>query len=342
MKQIPESLQATEAIFGAAAADNLDVVRQMLEKDPELVRARDFDERTPLHLAAGRDALRCVKLLLDKGADPNGASVVGDRPLHLASLLETVQLLLAGGADPHAEDISGVSPFDWAVSEQNHAVFLALAQTWADVYSPHYQLLRACQKANLSASTTHEGAYHCITVDRLGKRNGEEHCLGWRHGGTIAGWVCYRVADFEEIFFGDPLEELPEPDRTKRPANTLESIDPFSRPKSWLLIQEEDGNREGLFDLLDGEGLDITCAAGPGEARKLFRARAFDGVIADGRAALVLRDIHTGRLKGEEGNYKVRLVLTDSQGLDEIPEVARLDASCGVSAWVENFMRWLD
>lgn len=64
--------------------------------------------------------------------------MVGDRPLHLASLVETVELLIAGGADPHTKDISVVSPFDWAVREQNHGVFMALAQTWATLYSPKY------------------------------------------------------------------------------------------------------------------------------------------------------------------------------------------------------------
>ena len=340
MEQVSE---ISQAIFDAAGHDNLDAVQQMLEKDPELVRARDFDQRTPLHRAASRNALRCVKFLLDRGADPNAASVVGDRPLHLASLVETVELLIAGGADPHAEDISGVSPFDWAVREQNQGVFLALAQTWASLYSPKYQLLLACQKARLAASTDYQGDYHHITVERLGKRNGEEHCLGWRHGGTIAGWVCYRIADMEEVYFGDPLEELPEPDRSKRPANALEDIDSFSLPRNWLLIQDDDGNREGLYDLLDGEGLDMTCAAGPDDARKLFQQEAFDGVIADKLGALVLRDIHTGRLKGPDGNRKVVLVLTEAGGLDEVPDLLRLDVNgCEVSNWVENFMDWLD
>lgn len=180
-------------------------------------------------------------------------------------------------------------------------------------------------------------------MDRLGKRNGEEHCLGWRHGGTIAGWVCYRIADMEEVYFGDPLEELPEPDRTKRPSNTIDDIDVFSLPRNWLLIQEDDGNREWMYDLLDGQGLDMTCADGPGDARKLFREGAFDGVIADKPGALVLRDIHTGRLIGAEGQRKVLLVLTESDGLEEIPDLMRLDANCGdISDWVKNFMGWLD
>lgn len=326
------------SIFEAAAADNLDVVQQMLESDPGLVNARDFDERTPLHSASLHSAVECVKFLLGKGADPNAASVVGDRPLHLASELEIVQLLVSGGADPHAEDISGISPFDWAVREQNRDVFLILAQTWADVQSPNYQLLLACQKANLAASTDYEDSYHLLTVDRLGKRNGEEHCLGWRHGGTIAAWGCYRVADLKSVSFGDPLAELPEPDRSKRPANALEEIDPLSLPRRWLLIQKD----EGLSDLLDGQGLDVVWVAGPAEAQEKFLEQPFDGVIADAHSETVLRDIHEGKLKCAEGQRKVWLVLTESQGLEEIPGLGRLDAGCGVSEWVEKFRRWLD
>lgn len=64
MEKVSESSQV---VFDEAGHDNLDAVQQLLENDPELVRARDFYERTPLHLAASRDALRCVKFLLDKG-----------------------------------------------------------------------------------------------------------------------------------------------------------------------------------------------------------------------------------------------------------------------------------
>jgi len=57
----------------------------------------------------------------------------------------------------------------------------------------------------------------------------------------------------------------------------------------------------------------------------------------------VLRDIHTGRLKSSGGPCKVLLVLSEPDGLEEIPDLMRLDAnSGGVTEWIDRFMGWLD
>ena len=68
---------------------------------------------TPLMLAAGNNHPNAVKLLLEKGANPNLKSKDGTTALHKASEtgnLESVQALLKAGADPAAVDSHGRTP----------------------------------------------------------------------------------------------------------------------------------------------------------------------------------------------------------------------------------------
>ena len=91
-----------EAFFAACAAGDVARLRELLEREPALARAR-FRGTTGLHLAVQHpDA---VRLLLAHGADPN-ARDEGDNaiPLFFAAggaPLESVRALLDGGSDVH-------------------------------------------------------------------------------------------------------------------------------------------------------------------------------------------------------------------------------------------------
>lgn len=79
------------------------MLRDLLDRDPDLVTARNRDGATGLHLAVRHPA--AVRLLLEHGADPN-ARDVGDNalPLHFAAgggPIESVRLLLDAGSDVH-------------------------------------------------------------------------------------------------------------------------------------------------------------------------------------------------------------------------------------------------
>ncbi len=90
--------------FTAAALGKADLLADMLEDDPGLVRSRDeASGDTLLHLAAARGNHATVELLLASGADVDAANKWGETALSAASRRGHTQaesLLLASGADP--------------------------------------------------------------------------------------------------------------------------------------------------------------------------------------------------------------------------------------------------
>lgn len=105
-----------EAFFAACGSGDLTALRELLAREPDLVRQR-HKGTTGLHLAVNRPA--AVRLLLEHGADPN-ARDEGDNalPLHFAAgsaPLESVRLLLDAGSEVHGVgDLHRIEPIGWA------------------------------------------------------------------------------------------------------------------------------------------------------------------------------------------------------------------------------------
>jgi ankyrin repeat protein len=106
--------QASE-IHGAAWNGDIARVGAILDSDPaQLNSCREGQQRTPLQIAAQRDNLELVRLLLDRGADVNALGTktgeqtyagIGITPLHVAAgngNLELARLLLTRHADVNA------------------------------------------------------------------------------------------------------------------------------------------------------------------------------------------------------------------------------------------------
>ena len=120
-----ERRQAGDAalFFEACAGGDVERLRGLLANDPDLVRASRADRPhagwTGLHEAAHRGHTDAVRLLLERGADPN-AREAGDAtyPLHWAAAqghLESVRALLDAGGDVHGlGDVHELDVIGWA------------------------------------------------------------------------------------------------------------------------------------------------------------------------------------------------------------------------------------
>jgi ankyrin repeat protein len=109
-----------EDIHDAAQKGDLQKVRALLETNQELVNQRDSGfGRTPLHWAARGVHLDVLRLLLEKGADPNAVDNSKIAALHSVSSRghkEAAELLLAKGADVNAMDEFGKTPLAYAIT----------------------------------------------------------------------------------------------------------------------------------------------------------------------------------------------------------------------------------
>jgi ankyrin repeat protein len=122
------------AFVAAVRSDSRATVANLISADPEIVRARDEVNSTPLHHAVGFAPMDVVTLLLDAGADINAKNRRGATPLHWAIHDEAkVRLLIARGAQVNVRQVEGRSPLFQAASMGNaNAVVRLLLDHGAD------------------------------------------------------------------------------------------------------------------------------------------------------------------------------------------------------------------
>lgn len=98
-----------------ASAGEVEQLKSLLEKNPELINAEGWHNRTPLHCAAQHGHVDCVRLLIERGADVNARCLLTSvtplfdavsSPIYDASpsdALACAQLLLEHGADTNVK-----------------------------------------------------------------------------------------------------------------------------------------------------------------------------------------------------------------------------------------------
>jgi ankyrin repeat protein len=114
-------------------------VKELVKKNPELLRQHSSDGWTALHLAAFMGHRQTVEALLELGADVSALSKnqMANQPLHAALAGKTdrgvVETLMALGADVNGRGGSGVRPLHLAASRGDGGLCELLIGQGADV-----------------------------------------------------------------------------------------------------------------------------------------------------------------------------------------------------------------
>lgn len=129
---------ATLDVFEAAAVGDLDMVREKVSAQPELVNAVAPDGFQPLGLAAFFGHLDVAEFLLQAGAavDSPAHNPLKVMPLHSAaagSWTEIVRLLIAHGAPVNARQGEDFAPLHSAAQNGSLEIITALLDAGADV-----------------------------------------------------------------------------------------------------------------------------------------------------------------------------------------------------------------
>jgi hypothetical protein len=124
------------SIHCAAMRGNIEDIKVMLTKNPELINKKNKSGDTPLHYAALGGYKEVVELLCACGADVTAQDKFGHTPLHCAARgghKEVVEFLCACGAYVTAQDKFGHTPLHCAARRGHKEVVEFLCACGADV-----------------------------------------------------------------------------------------------------------------------------------------------------------------------------------------------------------------
>jgi len=123
-----------QTIHQAALDGDMAKLKELIKADPHQVNIVDYDNNTPLHLAASHNHAGAVEYLLENGADVNAKNSVGMTPLHVAvkqGFIDVVKALLSYKPDLNIKDSRGWTPLTWAEKTHHDEIATLLRQNGA-------------------------------------------------------------------------------------------------------------------------------------------------------------------------------------------------------------------
>ncbi|XP_046612171.1 ankyrin repeat domain-containing protein 49-like [Neodiprion virginianus] len=119
----------SKAILEAAENGDLEMIRQLVIRDPSLIHATDHDGYTPLHRACYGNHVDVVEYLLETGAKIDAKTNDGWEPLHSACCwnhVDCAAVLIANGADINAKSKGDQTPLHLASASSHNSPALQL------------------------------------------------------------------------------------------------------------------------------------------------------------------------------------------------------------------------
>jgi ankyrin repeat protein len=123
-------------IITASAEGNLVEVKELVERDPQLVYTKDETGRTPLHWACRGVHLEILKFLVENGADVNIRDNNGITPLTSTvarNHIEASKFLLDNGAKTEIADNLQIAPILYALTSESKNVLELLIKRGASL-----------------------------------------------------------------------------------------------------------------------------------------------------------------------------------------------------------------
>ncbi|XP_058833410.1 ankyrin repeat domain-containing protein 54-like [Topomyia yanbarensis] len=141
----------TSQFLNAAMVNNTELLEDMINKgfDPD-TREQAFN-RSALHIACSRGFTDAVRLLLEKGANPNIRDLNENTPLHLASCTENIaiiDLLLKYGTNVTLRDASGLIALEIAIGKlrlSDRIISKMQRLTKSDIHNHRNNVVRVCE-----------------------------------------------------------------------------------------------------------------------------------------------------------------------------------------------------
>jgi len=139
LKMGPAASTLEDNAFKCSKQNNMNTLKSLLEKSPQLVDMVDRKNRSLLMVSCACGSIDAVTLLLDKGADINLRSSNRYTALHYAvesnnneSTAAIVDLLLKKGIDPICEDLRGLDAINLAQQRSNYKLVRLLEKKCGD------------------------------------------------------------------------------------------------------------------------------------------------------------------------------------------------------------------